>query len=84
MRQDSTCGYSLLPMPLRPLRAREIVRKLVRAGFALSRQTGSHARYLRSDGRGVTVPMHPGDVPTAVLRSILRQAGLSEDEWDAL
>ena len=71
-------------MPLRPLRAREIVRKLERAGFAFRRQRGSHARYVHPDGRGVTVPMHPGDVPVGVVRSILRQAGLTEEEWDAL
>ncbi len=71
-------------MPLRPLRPREVVRKLARAGFTLRRQTGSHARYVHSDGRGVTVPIHPGDVPLAVLRSILRQAGISEDQWERL
>lgn len=71
-------------MPLRPLRAREIVRKLERAGFMLRRQSGSHARYVHPDGRGVTVPIHPGDVPVPVLRSILRQAGLSEEEWENL
>lgn len=71
-------------MPLRPLRAREIVRKLERAGFAFRRQSGSHARYVHPDGRGVTVPIHHGDVPVAVLRSILRQAALSEKEWEGL
>ena len=25
--------------------------------------------------------MHPGDVPTPVLRSVLRQAELSEEQW---
>ena len=71
-------------MPLRPLRTREIVRKLTRAGFEFRRQTGSHARYVHPDGRGVTIPMHPGDVPVPVVRSILRQAGLSVEEWEAL
>jgi predicted RNA binding protein YcfA (HicA-like mRNA interferase family) len=71
-------------MPLRPLRAREIIRKLERAGFVLRRQRGSHARFLHPGGRGVTVPMHPGDVPVPVVRSIMSQAGLSEDEWERL
>jgi len=69
-------------MPLRPFRAREIIRKLEQAGFVLRRQRGSHARYVHPDGRGVTVPMHPGDVPAPVIRSIMRQAGLSEDKWE--
>ena len=71
-------------MPPRPLRAREVVRKLERAGFTLRRQSGSHARYAHPDGRGVTVPIHPGDVPLPVLRSIMRQAGLSDEDWEAL
>ena len=71
-------------MPLRPLRAREVVRKLERAGFAFRRQSGSHARYVHADGRGVTVPMHPGDIPLPVVRSILRQAGLTSEEWEEL
>jgi len=28
--------------------------------------------------------MHPGDVPVPVLRSILRQAGLSVENWETL
>ena len=71
-------------MPLRPLRAREVVRKLERAGFRLIRQKGSHARYLNEEGRGVTVPIHPGDIPIPVIRSILRQAGVSEEQWEDL
>jgi predicted RNA binding protein YcfA (HicA-like mRNA interferase family) len=71
-------------MPLRPLRAREMIRKLEHAGFALRRQRGSHARYVHPDGRGATVPMHPGDVPVSVIRAILGQAGLSDEEWERL
>lgn len=71
-------------MPLRPLRAREIIRKLERAGFAFRRQKGGHARYVHPDGRGVSVPMHPGDIPLPVLRFILRQAGLSVEDWETL
>lgn len=50
----------------------------------MRRQAGSHARYVHPDGRGVTVPIHPGDVPLPVLRSILRQAEMSEEEWEQL
>ncbi|MSQ06318.1 MAG: addiction module toxin, HicA family [Dehalococcoidia bacterium] len=69
-------------MPLRPLTARQVVRKLQRAGFQKVRQRGGHARYANSQGRGVTVPIHPGDIPVHVLRFILQQAGLSEADWE--
>jgi len=65
-------------MALKPLRPREVIRKLEKAGFALTRQKGSHARYIKAN-RGV--PIHRGDVPATVIRSILKQAGLSENEW---
>ena len=70
-------------MPLKPLRPREIVRRLEKSGFKLTRQKGSHARYVKGP-HGVTVPIHPGEVPLAVIRSILKQAGLTSKEWEKL
>lgn len=67
-------------MPRRPVRAREVMRKLERAGFRLTRQRGGHARFVNSEGRGVTVSVHPGDIPVPILRIILRQAKLTEEE----
>jgi predicted RNA binding protein YcfA (HicA-like mRNA interferase family) len=40
---------------LRSLTASQIVAALLRAGFTLSRQRGSHHRYNHPDGRRVTV-----------------------------
>ena len=71
-------------MPLSPLRPREVIRKLERAGFTFRRQKGGHARYIHPDGRKVTVPIHPRDISVPVLHSILHQARLSPEEWEAL
>jgi predicted RNA binding protein YcfA (HicA-like mRNA interferase family) len=70
-------------MPLKPLRPREVARRLEKAGFKLTRQKGSHARYVKGP-HGVTVPIHPGEVPLPVIRSILKQAGLTSEEWEKL
>ena len=70
-------------MPLKPLKPREIIRKLEKAGFQPTRQKGSHARYTKG-ARGVTVAIHPGDVPPQVIRSIIQQAGLTPEEWEQL
>ena len=43
---------------IRGLTAREIISALVRDGFFLRRQRGSHQRYQHADGRRVTVSMH--------------------------
>ena len=63
--------------------ANQVVRALERAGFVRTRQRGSHLR-LKRGNLSVTVPMHSGDLPAPVLRSILRQAQMSEDEFLAL
>ncbi len=62
--------------------ARELIRALERAGFVVQRQRGSHVS-LRHPGAGRTtvVPAHAGDVKRPLLRMIIAQAGLSEDEF---
>ena len=73
-------------MPLRPLPYREVGRKLRAAGFVQVSQKGSHVKFVREDTQPVRVTMVPAhrEVSTGTLRSILRQAGLSADEWDRL
>jgi len=63
------------------LKSRELVAVLVKIGFELARQRGSHARFKHPDGRVVTIPVHPAtDIGRGLLRKILRDADLSEDE----
>ena len=62
------------------VRPREVVAALARAGFVLHRQRGSHAHY-RKGNLTVTVPMHGGDVGHGTLRSILRQARMTPEEF---
>ncbi|MGA2984487.1 MAG: type II toxin-antitoxin system HicA family toxin [Terriglobia bacterium] len=75
-----------MPDKLPVLRAKGVVRALQRAGFYIHHQTGSHARLLhrtKAELR-VTVPIHSKDIPPSLLRRILKQAGLSEDEFAGL
>lgn len=67
-----------------PFSAREILRRLLKAGFVEVRQTGSHKVLRHPDGRLTYVAMHPGDVPTGTFRSILKQAGISPEEFSHL
>lgn len=64
------------------LRARELVQALLRAGFFIHHQKGSHVRLrsILSPIRHVTIPYHGGDIPQNTLRRILEQAGLTVDE----
>ena len=67
-----------------PYSAREVLAKLLRAGFVEVRQTGSHKVLRHPDGRQTYVAMHPGTLPTGTFRKILKQAGLSEEQFHAL
>lgn len=62
--------------------AREMLVALKRAGFRELHQKGSH-QYLWHDGKKLLtgVPMHPGDLGRGLVRRILKQAGLSEEEF---
>ncbi len=64
-----------------PYKAREVLARLQRAGFIIKRQSGSHAVLRHADGRQTYVAMHPGDIPTRTFRSILKQSGLTEDQF---
>lgn len=67
------------------LTGREIVKALTRAGFQIRNQTGSHVHLVgtsESVKRLVTVPDHGNkEIPIGTMLSILRQAGLSRDEF---
>ena len=64
---------------------KRVLDALVRAGFAETHVRGSH-HYLRRSGGGlVVVPVHGNrDLPPGTLRSILRQADLSDDDFQDL
>jgi len=72
--------------PLKPLPYREVKRRLEAAGFVVRSQKGSHVKFVLTGGkqvRTVIVPMHK-EVAVGTLRSILRQAGLTSDDFEAL
>jgi predicted RNA binding protein YcfA (HicA-like mRNA interferase family) len=66
---------------------RNVLRALTQAGFVVDRIVGSH-HVLTHPGdrtRTVTVPVHGGrDLKPGTLRAIIRQAGLTVDEFNAL
>ena len=63
-----------------------MLRALERGGYELTHVRGSH-HYLHKPGAAalVVVPLHGNrDLPAGTLRSILRQAGLTVGEFNAL
>jgi len=64
--------------------AKEVLRKLLKAGFIEKRQSGSHKILRHPDGRQTYVSMHTKDIPIGTFRNILKQSGLTEEEFKNL
>jgi len=62
---------------------REIIKRLKRSGFKFDRQAaGSHEIWFNSEtSRYTTVPNHSGDMPEGTSRTILKESGISPDEF---
>jgi predicted RNA binding protein YcfA (HicA-like mRNA interferase family) len=71
---------------LRPLPYRVVKRKLEAAGFEERPGRGSHRKFVKFTREGVitaVVPEHR-EIATGTLRSIIRQAMLTPEEFEAL
>lgn len=62
---------------------RQIIKKLKKLGFEFDRQAvGNHEIwYNPASVRYTTIPNHPGDLPEGTLHAILKQAGVSVEDF---
>jgi len=72
-----------MPPKLANLKPREVVRALQRAGWSIHETTGSHVQLKHREKPGrLTVPYHERfDLPKHIIKSIIRQAGLSNQQF---
>ena len=65
------------------LKPRQVTRALEKHGFVLHRIRGSHYIYIHpnDDTLLVVVPHHGKDIKKGTLRAIIRDAGLTMDEF---
>ena len=71
---------------MKPLPFREVKRKLEAAGFIEVGQTGSHTKFAKTSEAGTRtaiVPKHR-EIAAGTLRSILRQVGISAEDFEKL
>lgn len=61
----------------------ECITALLKIGYRQTRQKGSHVRLACSGRKPVTVPLH-SELDRGTLRAILRAAGVSLAEFNAL
>jgi len=71
-------------MRLRMCKPKEVVHVLKKVGFGEIRQVGGHLTMGNRTGRLVTVPMHSGDMKRGLLFSIIKDAGLTKEEFAQL
>jgi predicted RNA binding protein YcfA (HicA-like mRNA interferase family) len=68
----------------KPIRHREMLRRLRAAGWAGPYHRGPHPFMVRGDNR-LTIPNpHHGDIDWSLTKRILRQADISVEAWDNL
>jgi len=65
------------------VRPKEVISLLQKIGFVVIRQKGSHIQ-LKKGNLLVTVPLHNKDLKSETLKSILRQAKISVEEFEKL
>lgn len=65
--------------------AERLLTLLLRAGFLMMRQKGSHIRLQHPiTGKATTIPLHAGDLTRRLQMKILKQAGISGEEFKKL
>ena len=72
-------------MKLSSLKPKDVVKALKKANFYIDHQTGSHITLLNnSTNARVTVAYHATDIKKGTLHSIIKQSGLSNEEFSKL
>ena len=68
---------------LSPLKSRQVIRKLRKLGFVGPVSGGRHSRMVHPEtGQIIPIPIHKGkDVSIGLIRAIIREVGISPDEW---
>ena len=59
---------------LSQVKARDLVKVILKLGFKFRDQSGSHSVYMHSDGRRTTVPIHPTEtIGIGLLTKIIKK-----------
>jgi len=65
-----------------PLNPQKLIKILQTAGFKIIRQKGSHIIMIDDRKTRIVIPVHPGkDVKPGLIRAIIKEAGLSRENF---
>ena len=68
-------------MRLPSLTSKRLMRVLLNDGFEVDHQSGSHVTLRPPDGRRAVIPMHNRELKRGTLLGIIKQAGLTPEEF---
>jgi predicted RNA binding protein YcfA (HicA-like mRNA interferase family) len=73
-------------VPLKPLPYRKVKEKLEAAGFEVATQKGSHVKFITqtNEGTRTAIVPHHREIAVGTIRSIIRQAGLTPEDFERL
>lgn len=57
---------------------------LTRLNFKLTSQRGSHGKFKNKSGKIAILPMNKKEIPMGTFKSILRQIGISDEDFKRL
>ena len=63
---------------------KDMIKLLQKLGFREVRQNGSHKFFLHSDGRCTVVPVHGKDLKRGLIKGILGDIKISDEEYEKL
>lgn len=64
------------------VKPRELIKLFEKLGYVVDRQKGSHVILFHPlSKRRLTIPMHTKDVPNGTLLAIIKQAGLTKEDF---
>jgi predicted RNA binding protein YcfA (HicA-like mRNA interferase family) len=70
--------------PLHPISRSDLIKLLRLAGFSGPESGGKHQFLIKGSLKLVIPNPHQGDIGVALLSRILKQAGISRDDWQNL
>ncbi len=71
---------------LKNIKPKDLIKVLTNLGFEDVRSNGSHHRFIHSDGRKTTIPIHGSEpIGVGLLNKILKKdIGLSKEEFEKI
>ncbi|TAE23239.1 MAG: type II toxin-antitoxin system HicA family toxin [Cytophagales bacterium] len=70
--------------PLRAISRADLIKMLRKAGFVGPESGGKHQFMIRGSQKLIVPNPHQGDITVGLLHRLLKQAGISQEEWHQL